>query len=537
MRRAASPTFAVAAAGSAMLAAFAACVSDDGGASSTTDAGWGGDVGSVADESTDGAPQMADGGQRDASDAATRRDALGYPDADSGVGLTVACSRAVEGAYPAGVDRTGAIIVLSDLSEKTHLGAGPISGPGAGDLLVAKFDASCNLLWTRIFGDSRQQAFWHLAVDENDDIIVYGLDRGATDFGGGPVQCLGSGNAVLVKFSPAGAVRWSKSWGAAYVQPGPIAVGPGGEIAISGMFGGDLAMGGPQLHGGPETMSTFVAKFDTNGGHLWSHKLSPLVLTPSQAREMVESNRIEPGALAINANGDVVVALWDSRTDPLSYPIDLGGGPIAFSGDQYGRMSYVVQYDADGVYAWSAGHRGRIGSMGVDPAGYVVSSEEIHDPLDPYYPGFGVSRRSPSGVVVWSKPLVPPNLSDRRVVGQVYTDSIGRPLLIGSFFGSFAVDGRDFTSDIDDPAIPTYYWDALALQLDRDAKLLWADVPTALALGSQSFLGGARGPTGHVAALLHIVGTVTIGGTTYTSPAGPLGRTLVLVHYRPGTSP
>jgi hypothetical protein len=509
-------------------------MSDDGGSPSAADGGLEGDVTSAADAATDGARPATDGGDRDAMDAGARRDALGYPARDAGPGLSVACSRAVKGIQQAAVDRAGALVVLTDLSTETELGAGPVSGPGAGDLLVAKYDASCNLLWTRVFGDSRPQSFWRLAIDESEDIVVYGLDRGAMDFGSGPVQSLGYGNAVLAKLSPTGPVRWSKSWGAAYVWPGPITVGPDGEIAIGGMFGGDLALGGPALHGGPDVVSTFIAKLDTNGNHLWSHKIAQFLPTASQAMQAVEQSRIEPVALAFNANGDVVAALQDSRTDAVSAPIDLGGGPLAFSGDWYTRMSYVAQYDASGLHAWSVGHRGRTVSIAVDPAGYVVSSEETHDPLDPQHPGFRLSRRSPAGATAWSKELVAPGSGERRVFGAASVDSSGRPLLLASFFGTFTVDGTGFISDVDDPAGPTYFWDAVGLHLGRDAQLLWGEVPTAMAAGHQSVAGHAHGANDHIAALLTVVGTVTIGGATYTHPAGTPGSTLVLVHYVPG---
>ena len=86
--------------------------------------------------------------------------------------------------------------------------------------------------WSRSFGDASTQRVNAVAVDAMGAVFVTGSFSGTTDFGGGPLDAAGNDTDLFVaKYDTNGDHLWSRRFGDSSRQSGlAIAVGSGGEI-------------------------------------------------------------------------------------------------------------------------------------------------------------------------------------------------------------------------------------------------------------------------------------------------------------------
>src|SRR5207247_10876569 len=116
------------------------------------------------------------------------------------------------------------------------------------NLFLTKFDPAGNLLWQRTWGTNGNVAN---AVKVAADGSVY--VAGATF-----TFDVGQGDAILLKFSPDGALIWQRAWGGAgFDAARSLAIGVDGGVYIAGdtnrFFANDA----------------FLVKFDPDGHVIW----------------------------------------------------------------------------------------------------------------------------------------------------------------------------------------------------------------------------------------------------------------------------
>lgn len=92
------------------------------------------------------------------------------------------------------IDALDAISVAGLLRDgELDFGCGPLVSPAdtdygyAGDMFLAKLDASGDCLWSRLFGGPGDQSAFGVAVDGGRRVAVAGKFQGAIDFGSGPL--------------------------------------------------------------------------------------------------------------------------------------------------------------------------------------------------------------------------------------------------------------------------------------------------------------------------------------------------------------
>lgn len=147
------------------------------------------------------------------------------------------------------------------------------AGGTAQDVTVARLDASGKHLWSHRWGDPADQLAAAIAVDAQGDAILAGGYAGKLAIGpGAPLISNGATSVFVARLDPAGAPLWSKSFGD-HVTPAlgtAVAVDGAGDIVLAGYFKGTLDLGGPVLVSQGDT-DVFVAKLDAAGTPLWSH--------------------------------------------------------------------------------------------------------------------------------------------------------------------------------------------------------------------------------------------------------------------------
>lgn len=214
----------------------------------------------------------------------------------------------------------------------------------------------CAAMWAGLYGDTTGGQFvWGVGVDAaTGDSVITGDFEGTIDFGGGATYTsLGLYDIFLARFDPAGALLWSKTFGDVALQSAQaVAVGPMGEVVITGFFQGTVNFGGGALTtaGGADI---FVAKFDASGAHVWSKKFGSA--TDDQYGL----------AVAIDPLGDVVV------TGSYKGAINFGGANLTSGG---GADIYLLKLaGATGNHLFSQ----RFGDAAIDQAGRAVATDAM----------------------------------------------------------------------------------------------------------------------------------------------------------------
>ncbi|WP_437721189.1 hypothetical protein [Sorangium sp. So ce861] len=206
--------------------------------------------------------------------------------------------------------------------------ASALPGQGGSDIAIARLGAWGRPLWERVFDGPGTQEPTGVAVDAYGDVLLTGTFEGDLHFGEGAphLSSAGMSDLFLARLDEGGEHVASLSFGDGRRQHGgDIALGPGGEIALSGTFEGLLGLGGGALFS--EGFSAFVVELGAAQEHRFSR---------AYAAE-------QPPRLALEADGGLVLA------GTVEGPTDLGGGPL----DGAGRDIVVARLDAEGRHVWS----------------------------------------------------------------------------------------------------------------------------------------------------------------------------------------
>lgn len=225
------------------------------------------------------------------------------------------------------VDGNGNIVIAGHVSGSIDFGDGVMTATGA-DVFVAKLDPAGNLLWAELFGAAGDQISRGVAVDADGNVVVVGYFQGVLDFGvGGELPNNGSADVFLAKLNSSGSPMWARSFGGTEADfGGSVAVDGSKNIAIAGNAEGPLELGGAGLsHQGSKDV--FVAKYDSEGEHLWSHTFGG-------------PQRDDGQDIAIDTNNGVVVV---SRIEGVVTILD-----DTIAAPNWNGM--VARFDASGAY-------------------------------------------------------------------------------------------------------------------------------------------------------------------------------------------
>jgi hypothetical protein len=235
-------------------------------------------------------------------------------------------------AYGVAVDGSGNVAIAGQFFGTVDFGGGTLTSAGGDDIFVAKFDVGGNHLWSKRFGDANSQLAYGVAAGGSGNIALTGTFWSTVDFGGGTLTSAGNDDIFVVKFDANGNHLWSKRFGDASFSQNAwgIAADGSGNAVVTGSFWGTVNFGGGALTSAGLN-DIFIAKFDTNGNHLWSKRCG-------------DTSQQEGRGVAIDAWGNVIMTGHSSGT------VDFGGGPVSSAGSY---DVFVVKYNASGNHIWS----------------------------------------------------------------------------------------------------------------------------------------------------------------------------------------
>jgi hypothetical protein len=299
---------------------------------------------------------------------------------------------------------------------------------------------------SKSFGSANTDMANAVATDGSGNVYVTGFFEGSANFGGATLTSpFGTDLDVFIaKYSSAGAHAWSKNFPNTGNDEGSsIAVDSSGNVALAGWFTNGINFTGgavqaftpPTLFARNSVSDGFLARFDTNGNHIWSRQIG--------------NDNVEDHAkgVAVDASGNVIV------TGYVMGATDFGGGSVAIVGNANG---YVAKYSAvAGVLSWVKLFAGtNTNSYGnavkVDGSGNVLVAGSFSVTVD-----FGgasltavgagdgfAAKYSSTGGLSWARGFG--GSGSDQLVGVA--DSSGDPVAVGYFNGSGNFGGTTLTS-------------------------------------------------------------------------------------------
>ena len=194
-----------------------------------------------------------------------------------------------------------------------------LTSAGANDIFYLRLDQSGGIATFARFGGAGNDLGMAALFDGLGRVYLVGVTDGAIDFGGGAAVETGGGRDLFIMHE----VRWARRFGGpGDDSPRGIAVGAGGEIALTGEFAGTASFGGDD-HDSRGFLDCFAASYNPAGELVWSRA--------------VGGGGDDRGlAVAVDPAGGLLVSLaFHDR-------IELGGEPLEAVGEDFNGA--VVKY-------------------------------------------------------------------------------------------------------------------------------------------------------------------------------------------------
>ena len=309
-------------------------------------------------------------------------------------------------------------------------------------------------VWSQRFGSTGMDQGTSIGVDGEGNVLVTGHFQGSVDFGGWTMSSAGDADIFVAKYDSAGTRLWSHRFGGSGSDRGyGIAVDDAGNILVTGYFSGSVDFGGGPLESAGRA-DIFVARYDASGSHLWSRRFGGVGADAGLS-------------IAQNENGNIFVTGWFAEL------VDFGGERLTSAGD---RDVFVARFRTDGTHVWSqrfGGIEPDAGtSIATDGAGDVVVTGHFSDTVD-FGEGpvravggrdiFVAKYDAAMGTHLWSRQAGATGDDDG---WSIATDGEGRVLVTGSFRGTVDFGGEPMSSAGRSDIFVTKY--------DADGTHLWS---------------------------------------------------------------
>lgn len=227
--------------------------------------------------------------------------------------------------------------------------------------------------WARRLGAWSNDAWNGLVTDALGNSYVVGEFGGTIALPGNTLQSNGSLDVMLAKYGPAGDLIWIRTFGGPALDRGAaVALGPNGELAITGQFMGTVQFGTQTLVTQGGTQDVFVLRLSpVDGSVLW-------------ARQGGSADGVDqPNGISVGPDGDVVVtgefrgtAVFDAGSITSMLDPDSGLPSVDI---------FVASFAADGTPQWLKQGTAKYADRGMavthDPDGNVYVTGQFSDTL------------------------------------------------------------------------------------------------------------------------------------------------------------
>ena len=256
------------------------------------------------------------------------------------------------------VDGSGSVFLAGNFIGTVDLGGGQQTAfPGSSDIFLAKYDSNGDYLFSKRFGGGGWDFAYALVLDGLGNALVAGTFDGAVNFGGEPLISADGWGLFFAKYDSNGGHLFSKGFGGGYIRD--LAVDGAGNVLTLGALNGTEDLGGGPLTSAGDR-DVVLAKYDSSGGHLFSKRFGG-------------ADFDSPVALVVDSSGSVFV------TGVFEGAADFGGGPLTSAGDS---DIFIAKYDSNGGHLFSkrfgGGYEDVAQAIAIDGSGNVFRDRSLH---------------------------------------------------------------------------------------------------------------------------------------------------------------
>lgn len=240
-----------------------------------------------------------------------------------------------DGANAVAASPDGGWVIGGSYTDSITIGSTVLKSKGKTDALLIKLAATGDLEWIKSFGGRYDDTIMRVAVDGNNNIYVAGHFADASDWGGATLKAHGGSDndIVLAKYDTNGDHLWSENFGNMFNDvAGGLSVDPAGHITLVGSFEnkGTISFGPGDEHSSLGEADAYVARFTTDGKLEWAHSFG--------------AERVDVAfGVASDAAGNTVTIGWFENT------VDFGKGAVTSKGN---KDMFAVKLDAKGNVVW-----------------------------------------------------------------------------------------------------------------------------------------------------------------------------------------
>ncbi len=145
-------------------------------------------------------------------------------------------------------DNSGGVYFMADFTGSATFGGIPVSGTGAMDAVLGRYDGSGNGLWMRVMGGTNDVDIRGLTSDNDGNCFATGSFQGTASVGGQALTSAGGKDVFLTKYAPDGTPLWAMQAGGIGDDEGNgIALDGAGGVWTAGDFSGTAVFGGVSL--------------------------------------------------------------------------------------------------------------------------------------------------------------------------------------------------------------------------------------------------------------------------------------------------
>jgi hypothetical protein len=231
----------------------------------------------------------------------------------------------------------GGWVVGGSYSDAIDIGSFHLKSKGRTDAMLIKLKATGDVEWIKSFGGRYDDTILHVACDANGNIYIQGHFKDVADFGGQPLKAAGGSDndIVLAKYDTNGDHVWSQRFGNAFNDvAGGLAVDRAGNITMVGSFDHSISFGEGDDHQSLGEADAYIARFTTDGKLQWARTFG------------AEREDVAWGVAADEA-GNTVTTGWFQEAKNA---VDFGkGGTIRSKGN---KDVFALKLDPKGATVW-----------------------------------------------------------------------------------------------------------------------------------------------------------------------------------------
>jgi hypothetical protein len=295
-----------------------------------------------------------------------------------------------DGANAVAATPDGGWIIGGSFSDEIDLGGFHVKSKGRTDALLVKLKPSGDVEWIKSFGGRYDDTILHVAADANGNIYIQGHFRDVADFGGAPLKAAGGSDndIVLAKYDTNGDHVWSQRYGNAFNDvAGGLAVDRAGNITMVGSFDRSISFGAGDDHTSLGESDAYIARLATDGKLVWARTFG------------AEREDVAWGVVADEA-GNTVTTGW------FQGAVDFGkGGAIRSKGN---KDVFVIKLDRKGdpvwVQTWGDHDHDQARGVALDDKGNVVVAGIFRFKLDVVEPARDSQRDESNPVLAKAPP-------------------------------------------------------------------------------------------------------------------------------------